>query len=175
MKWIVVAAGFMLAAFSSNVSADPPIVRWDRVEGVIGADLTEVSVGPIVASGRWRTTGEGRVELNLETGFLSVRVSGISCANHYANCPLGSMSPRGGGGIATVVCNSTERFGPITWVNSPQVVSDALGTFVYRGFLDLPAACRDYPEDLVFLIRHPEDVAPFYGAFMLYGAERSIR
>jgi hypothetical protein len=170
---MLLATMAVLMSLVGTAWADPPIVRWDRVEGVIGADLTEVSVGPILASGRWRSTGAGRVELNLKTGFLSVRVSGISCAKHYGNCPLGSMSPRGGG-IATVVCNSTERLGPITWVNTPPVVSEA-GSFVYRGFLDLPAACRDYPEDLVFLIRHPEDVPPFFGAFMLYGAERTIQ
>jgi len=173
MRRMLVAAGLVLAVFSTAVMADGPIVRWDRVEGVIGADYMPVAVGPILASGRWRSTGGGRVELNLKTGFLSVRVNGVSCANHYANCPLGSQSA--GGGIATVVCNSTERFGPITWVNTPQVTNEELGSFVYRGFLDLPAACRDHPEDLVFLIRHPETQPPFYGSFMLYGAERSIR
>jgi len=169
MRRMLVAAGLVLAAFSGTVLADGPIVRWDRVEGVLG-DQGTVSVGPIMNSGRWRTTGEGRVELNLKTGFLSVRVSGTSCAQNYGNCPLGS--PTNPGGIATVVCNATERFGPITWVNTP-VVAGGLGSFVYRGFLDLPAACREYPEDLVFLIRHPE-TPPFFGSFMLYGAERSI-
>jgi len=39
----------------------------------------------------------------------------------------------------------------------------------------LPAACREHPEDLVFLLRHPEDQPPFFGSFTLYGAERVIQ
>jgi len=171
MRRMLFAAGLALTAFSGAVLADGPIVRWDRVEGVL-ADQGVVSVGPIMNSGRWRSTGEGRVQLNLKTGFLSVKVSGTSCAQHYDNCPLGS--PTGAGRIATVVCNSTERFGPITWVNTP-VVAAATDSFVYRGFLDLPPACREHPEDLVFLLRHPEDLAPFFGSFTLYGAERVIQ
>jgi hypothetical protein len=170
MRKIFVAAALTLVAFSSAVSAEGTIVRWDRVEGVLG-DQDTVSVGPILYSGRWRTTGEGRVQLNLKTGFLSVRVSGVSCGQNYPNCPLGS--PTGAGGIATVVCNATERFGPITWVNTPPLVN-SIGGVTYEGFLDLPAACREHPEELVFLLRHREDQAPFFGSFMLYGAERSI-
>jgi hypothetical protein len=115
------------------------------------------------------------VLLNLGNGFLSFKITGASWANHYPNGPLGSPTPLAGGQqIATVVCNSTERFGPITWVNTPTFVGEG-GSFAYQGFLDLPAACRDHPEDLVFLIRHPEGVPPFYGTFIFYGAERSIR
>ena len=141
-------------------------------EGVIGANLTTINVGPILASGRWRTTGEGRVVLNLETGFLSVRVSGMSCAKHYPNCPLGS--PAGAQQlIATVVCNSTESFGPIEWVNTPGLKA-GVGSESFEGFLSLPSSCQDHPEDLVFLIRHME-TAPFWGSFVLYGAERTIQ
>ena len=50
------------------------------------------------------------------------------------------------------------------------------GAGILRGqrYLNLPSACVDYPEELVLLVRHP-DGPPFDGAFMLYGAERSIR
>lgn len=175
MRSTFLAATALLLSLAGSAWAGPSIVRWDRVEGVIGADLTEVRVGPIVASPRWRTAGSGRVQLNLRTGFLSVRVTGTSWANHYPNGPLGSPTPAAGGlQIATVVCNSTERFGPIIWVNTPTIQSEG-GGFVYQGFLDLPAACRDYPEELVFLIRHPEAAPPFFGSFILYGAERSIQ
>jgi hypothetical protein len=173
MRRILVAAGLVLTAFSSAVLADGPIVRWDRVEGVIGADYMPVQVGPFPASGRWRTTGSGQVVLNLKTGFLSVKVSGISVANHYANGPLGSPTPLSKGNvIVTVVCNSTERYGPITWADA--TVPGGVGSLNWHGFLDLPTACVDNPEELVFLVRHIEG-PPFYGSFMLYGAERTIR
>jgi hypothetical protein len=173
MRRIFVAAALALAALSSPVLADGTIVRWDRVEGVIGADYMPVQVGPFAASGRWRTTGSGQVILNLRTGFLSVRVAGISVANHYDNAPLGGgPSPTNKANvIVTVVCNSTERYGPITWADATVAGG---GSFSWQGFLNLPTACVDNPEELVFLVRHVEG-PPFFGAFMLYGAERSIR
>jgi hypothetical protein len=173
MRRIFVAAALALAAFSSAVLADETIVRWDRVEGVIGADYMPVQVGPFPASGRWRSTGSGEVMLNLDTGFLSVRVAGISVAKHYDNGPLGSPTPiQEGNVIVTVVCNSTGRYGPITWADA--TVPGGVGSLNWKGFLDLPTACADNPEELVFLVRHLEG-PPFYGAFMAYGAERSIR
>lgn len=173
MRWIFVAAALALTALSSPVLADGTIVRWDRVEGVVGADYMPVQVGPFPATGRWRTTGSGQVMLNLRTGFLSVRVDGISVANHYANAPLGSPTPTNQGNvIVTVVCNSTERYGPLTWADA--TVFGGAGSLKWQGFLNLPRACVDYPAELVFLVRHLEG-PPFFGAFMLYGAERSIR
>lgn len=169
MRRMFVAAALTLAALSSPVLADGMIVRWDRVEGVV----MPVEVGPFAWSGRERTTGSGRVILNLRTGFLSVQVTGISVANHYANAPLGSPSPINPGNLlATVVCNSTERYGPITWADAT-VVAGA-GSLKWEGFLNLPAACADNPEELVFLVRHLEG-PPLNGTFLLYGAERSIR
>lgn len=167
------ATATALLAFSVPADAGPRLVRWDRVEGVIGADYMPVQVGPFAASGRWRTTGSGRAILDLGTGFLSVNVTGISVANHYDNGPLGSPTPPSAGTvILTVVCNSTERFGPITWADA--TVSGGVGSLSWQGFLNLPTACADHPEELVFLVRHREG-PPHYGAFMLYGAERSIR
>jgi hypothetical protein len=173
MRRIFIAAALTLAALSSPVLANGTFVRWDRVEGVVGADYMPVQVGPFAATGRWRTTGSGQVILNLRTGFLSVRVTGISVANHYDNAPLGSPSPINPGDLlATVVCNSTERYGPITWTDS--TVFASAGSLRWQGFLNLPTACVDNPEELVFLVRHLEG-PPFFGAFMLYGTERSIR
>jgi len=173
MRRIFAAAALALAALSSPVLADGTIVRWDRVEGVIGADYMPVQVGPFAASTRWRTTGSGQVILNLRTGFLSVRVTGISVANHYDNAPLGSPTPTNVGNmIVTVVCDSTERYGPITWTDA--TVFASAGSLKWQGFLNLPTACVDNPEELVFLVRHVEG-PPFFGSFMLYGAERSIR
>jgi hypothetical protein len=109
--------------------------------------------------------------VNLQNGFLSFRVTGASVAKNYPNGPLGS--PSAAGGIGTVVCNSTERFGPIEWANTPVLVSKTAGSISFEGFIDLPSSCRDHPEEVVFLIRHPE-TAPFYGAFNFYGADRTI-
>jgi hypothetical protein len=173
MRRILIAAALALAAFSSAVSAAGTVVRWDRVEGVIGGDYMPVQVGPFEGPGRWRSTGSGRVMLNLSTGFLSVRVAGISVANHYPNAPLGSPSPANAGNlILTVLCNSTERYGTLTWADV--TVRAGVGRLDWQGFMNLPTACVDYPEEIVFLVRHLEG-PPFFGGFMLYGAERSIQ
>ena len=163
-----------LLTFTGSAWADGPIVQWDRIEGVVGADLTPVNVGPIFASSRWRTSGSGRAMVNLKTGFLTFRVSGVSWAKSYSNGSLGTPTPKAGGQlIGTVVCNSTEQFGPIEWANTP-VLTAGNGSVSFEGYLDLPASCMDQPEELVFLIRHTE-TGPQFGAFILYGAERTIR
>lgn len=62
---------------------------------------------------------------------------------NYQNAPLGSLTPAGGQSIGTVMCNATERFGPIEWANTPVVVAKTAGTLSFEGFVDLPVvACR---------------------------------
>jgi len=173
MRRTLLAVALGLLTLAGSAWADSPIVRWNRIEGVIGADLTEIRVGPIFASTRWRTTGSGSAMVNLQNGFLSFRVTGASVAKNYTNAPLGSLTPAGGQSIGTVVCNATERFGPIEWANTPVLVAKAAGAISFEGFIDLPVSCRDYPEEVVFLIRHTE-TAPFFGTFNFYGADRTI-
>jgi len=167
------AVALGLLTLAGSAWADSPIVRWNRIEGVIGADLTEIRVGPIYASTRWRTTGSGSAMVNLQNGFLSFRVTGASVANNYLNAPIGSPIPAGGVSIGTVVCNATERFGPIEWANTSVLTTKTAGSISFEGFIGLPASCRDHPEEVVFLLRHPE-TAPHYGAFNFYGADRTI-
>jgi hypothetical protein len=173
MRRTLLAVAVGLLTFAGSAWADSPIVRWSRIEGVIGADVAEIRVGPIYASTRWRTTGSGSAMVNLKNGFLSFRVTGASVAKNYANAPLGSPTPAGGASIGTVVCNATERFGPIEWANTPVLITKVAGTMSFEGFIDLPASCGDRPDEVVFLIRHPE-TAPFFGAFNFYGADRTI-
>jgi hypothetical protein len=71
-----------------------------------------------------------------------------------------------------VVCNSTERYELITWADA--TFPEGVGSLSWRGFPGLPTACVENPEELVFLMRHL-DRPPFNGAFMVYGAERSVQ
>jgi hypothetical protein len=164
-----------LLTFASSAWADATIIQWSRIEGVIGADLTEINVGPFVASTRWRTTSTGTARINLSTGYLSFRLKGASAAKNYVGgTVLGAPSPAAGAVmIGTVVCNAIERFGSIEWADTPVLTSPG-GGFSFEGYINLPASCRDYPEDVVFLIRHTEG-APHYGSFNFYGADRTIR
>ena len=178
MRRILTALTVALLTFASSAGANStvggPVIEWNRIEGVIGADITPIAVGPILASTRWRTTGTGVARIDLSTGHLSFRLKGASAAQNYPNQALGAPSPAAGTVMmGTVVCNSTERFGPIEWADTPWLTSPG-GGFSFQGFINLPASCRDHPEEVVFLIRHPE-TAPHYGAFNFYGADRTIR
>jgi hypothetical protein len=157
----------------STVADEGPIVVWDRVEGIVAAEVSPITVGPFVASLRWRSSGDGRVMLNLGNGLLSFWVDGVSWANHYANAPLGSPTALPGvSWLGTVVCDSTERFGPAVSVDTP-VLDVANGSTRFEGFVQLPEACALRPSEIVFLIRHGP--GPQEGTFLLYGAERTIR
>jgi hypothetical protein len=176
MRRILTALTVGLLTFAGSAWADATMIQWNRIEGVIGADLTEINVGPFVASTRWRTTSTGTARLNLDTGLLTFRMKGASAAKNYpGGTALGAPSPAAGMGmIGTVVCNATEKGGrTIEWADTPLVTSPG-GSLSFEGYISLPASCRDYPEDVVFLIRHTEE-APHYGTFNFYGADRTIR
>ena len=174
MRRIFVAAALTLAALSSPALADGTMVRWDRVEGVVGADVT-----CRCRSVRSRRRAAGAPQevaksfSTLRTGFLSVSVTGISVANHYDNAPLGSPTPTNAGNmIVTVVCDSTERFGPITWADA--TVFGGAGSLRWQGLLKPTYGLRG---------QRLRNSYSWYGTsrdrrswgFMLYGAERSIR
>jgi hypothetical protein len=163
-----------LGLFASVATADGPMVRWNRVEGFVATDIVPSSIGPFTVSPRWRSTGGGRVMLDLGNGFISVRIEGVSWANHYSNAPLGSPAPLANVDvIGTVVCNSTSRFGALAYVDTP-IIPDNVGSLAYEGFLELPAECATSPDELVFLVRQA-GTGPLAGTVLLYGAGRTIQ
>ncbi|MBS0395230.1 MAG: hypothetical protein JSR54_11425 [Proteobacteria bacterium] len=169
MKTRVIAAAFGLFALASVTCAHAQIVHWDRVEGFGAADVSAIFVGPIQAS-RPRTVGAGTVVANLDTGFLWFAVRGMTNGNQYDNGPLGA-----GWGvelmIGTLVCDSTQRFAPATWVDTPSVRFDANGDGRFAGLVVVPAACKQRPEEMVFLLRHFDRPGQ---RFVAYGAGRRI-
>ena len=175
MRRMLTALAVGLLTFASSAWADATMIQWNRIEGVIGADLTPINVGPFVASTRWRTTTTGTARINLKTGLLSFSLKGASAAKNYVGgTVLGAPSPAAGLAlVGTVVCSATERFGPVEWADTPLLTSTA-GGLSFNGFISLPTSCKDYPEEVVFLIRHP-DGEPHYGSFIFYGADRTIR
>lgn len=172
MRTIIAIAVGLLCMFV-YATADAQMVRWDRVEGIGAADFSNIWVGPIQAS-RGRTVGNGRVMLNLENGFLSFAVKGLSNGNQYANGPIGAPWYPGVPEklMGTVVCDSTQRFAPATWVDTPFVAFDASGGGRYQGFMDVPQSCKDRPEEMVFLLRHADRPG---NKFVAYGSGRTIK
>lgn len=171
MKRMLMAASIGLLAVAGTALASDQIVRWDRLESTLAVDAANAAVGPMLPA-RARTVGGGWVMVNLRTGFLAFRVDGLSTAGQYFNGPLG------GPGMqrlymGTVVCDSTQRYGPIAWVDtSPVEFSEGSGWF--RGFVTLPDGCVQRPDEMVFLVRHA-DATPQYGLYAAYGAGRHIR
>ncbi len=75
--------------------------------------------------------------------------------------------------MVTIVCDSTGMYGTPEVVDTPSFrVLD--GDASHRGFITVPAGCRERPEQIVLLLRIA-DPGPRYGQFLAYGADRSIR
>ena len=159
--------------------ADGSVIRWDRFEGAhfqaddngcVGGTSSAVYICP----GRPRSSGPGHAILNLGTGFLTFRVTGISNAAHYPNGVLGGPAASGGTFIGTVVCHSTERYGIMEYVDTPPIwFLGAGGSFA--GFVALPDGCKERPDETVFLVRHYNPGAGIDGLYVAFGAGRTIR
>jgi hypothetical protein len=111
--------------------------------------------------------------LNLRSGFLSFQVEGLSNAAHFTNGPLGSMTAQANF-IGTVVCDSTERYGLMQYVDTPPFAL-IQGTGAFEGFVEIPEACEQRPEETVFLVRHYNPGAAIDGLYAAYGAGRTIK
>lgn len=173
-RFIIGIAVGLLGSFANLAAADGPVIRWERVEGFVATDVISYSIGPFMVSPRWRSTTGGRVMLNLENGFISIRISGVSWANHYQNAPIGSPAPLPGVQVkGTVGCNSTGRYGEFTYVDTPNLAISE-GDLYFEGVLDLPAECTAYPGELIFLVRQA-DGGGQAGTVLLYGADRKIQ
>lgn len=152
--------------------AGGPIIRWDRFEGVHFQE--EACIGGIICPGRPRTSGPGQAVLNLETGLLTFRVTGISNAAPYENGVLGGPAAGPGTFVGTVVCDSTERYGFMQYVDTPPVwFVDGGGSFT--GLVALPDGCKDRPEETVFLVRRYAPGTSTDGTYVAFGAGRTIR
>lgn len=167
----------MLLALAALVAcvpawADGTIVKWDRFEGVHFQE--DACIGGVICPGRPRTSGPGQAILNLENGLLTFRVTGISNAAPYSNGVLGGPAAADGTFIGTVVCNSTQRYGLMEYVDTPPIwFVDGDGSFT--GFVALPDGCREQPKETVFLVRRYSPGTATDGTYVAFGAGRTIR
>lgn len=166
-----------LAALLASLPAwaDGPIIKWDRFEGVhFEATVDTPCIGGVICPGRPRTSGPGHAILNLETGLLTFRVTGISNAAPYVNGVLGGPAAGPGTFVGTVVCDSTGRYEFMQYVDTPPVwFVDGGGSFT--GFVALPDGCKDRPEETVFLVRRYAPGTSTDGTYVAFGAGRTIR
>jgi len=166
-----------LAPADGLTSRGGPVVSWDRIEGtIILPDESPMQVGPyFAASLRFRIGGEGNVVLYTSSGYLFMYVKGLSWGNHYNNGPLGAgMS---GTFVGTVVCDSIPADTASYQSADTPVFELNQGSGFFVGVLNLPQACRDEPEKIVFLLRHDPGMSNpnLAGKFVAYGAGRTVR
>lgn len=153
--------------------ADGTIISWNRMEGVHFQE--DACIGGVICPGRPRTSGPGQAILNLENGRLTFRVTGISNAAPYENGVLGGPAAGDGNFIGTVVCNSTQRYGAMEYVDTP-LIWFVNGGGSFTGFVAIPDGCRERPEETVFLVRRYAPENPTLdGQYVAFGAGRTIR
>jgi hypothetical protein len=164
-----------LLTFTGSAWAGGPIVSWDQVVGNIGSedDSPNLIVAGILASPRWFVVSGGRVMLNLETGFVSIKIDGFSDAYHIPGLDHVLGSGITGSARGLFVCNASERYGTPTVIPTDEFVF-ADGDVSYRGVLALTEDCQQHPEDLVFLLQLKRTNGT-YGPWHAFGADRHIR
>jgi len=164
-----------LLTFAGSAWADGPIVRWDQVVGNTGteADSPNLIIAGTLSSPRWFLVSGGRVMLNLRTGFVSIKIDGISRAHHIpgsANVMGSSVSSDARG---LIVCNSSERYGTPTVIPTDEfVVVD--GDVSYNGVLALTEDCRQQPDEVVFLLQLKRGDGT-YSTWHAFGADRHVQ
>lgn len=180
MRSLLCGIALLLAAGSSASAGEAVVVRWNRLEAVLGSGTeAPLAIGPLAGtfdeyinpSGRWRTVGGGWAKLNVGNGALSFHIEGLAEASAGIP-PIGASRPtdtvKG-----TIVCYATVP-GSVVFVDTPTVtLTEGSGSF--EGFVNLPWQCADGPRAIAFLIRHDTPDRPgIDGRYMVYGAGRSI-
>ena len=169
-----------LLTFASSAWADGPIVRWDRIEGVLPPHGGPVMVigdqegNKIESHPTMWTADEGRAMVNLETGFVSFQVAGLVFADTWTTNAIGSSGNLTV--MGTVVCNAGTQPSPwvIAFADTAEVVMES-GTASFSGFVAIPQMCLDRPDRIAFLIRRPANVAKCPLCFIAYGAGRTMQ
>jgi len=182
MRRMLATAAVALLGFAGAAWGNGPIIRWADVVGVqkalvdIQPDGTKVykpaAVVGIPVASTWSATTGGRVMLNLESGFISIEVKGLSYSEHRWQSPIGAS--RSNVVVGAVVCETNDP--AVQYVVHTEPFATEQGDGAYRGFLDLADLqnCRDRPDGIAFLLRN---AAPGYplGAYTAYGIGRTIQ
>ena len=182
MRRMLIAATIALLGFAGAAWGDGPIIRWEEVVGVQKV-LTDVqpdgtknykpaTVAGIVPSSSWSLTTGGRVMLNLESGFISIDVRGLSQSDHRWQMPIGETWSKVV--VGAVVCETNDA--AVQYVVHTERFAIEEGNGAYHGFLNLAELqnCRDRPEGIAFLLRNAAIGYP-YGAYTAYGISRAVQ
>jgi len=176
---LAVAAG--LLGFAGAALAQSTIVRWDAIVGVRGYGIEDpthpqMTVAGIRASllhmvgGR---LGHAQPEDRTCGDRRSQHLPGGGHRPGAARCACWARRERKG----IFVCDARGINGQTAVVATGGFLLDATGSINYRGTVTVPQACRDYPEETVFLMgavppESPPDFVPIN--YFAFGAARKL-
>jgi hypothetical protein len=179
MRRMLIAASVALLGFAGYALADGTIVRWNAVVGLQGHEVdtpnfAALTVGPMLPNQSWIRVEGGKVQLNLDTGQVQIQIQYVSWASHgqgITGNPIGSpLSGYPFQRAGTFVCDSVGRIGGVPQpIQTEAVYLDDTGSLNYKGRVDVPRLCRDYPDQIAFV----------FGGFntshyFAYGAARQL-
>jgi len=167
-----------LLAFAASAAAQTTIVRWDAIVGIRTPNLPaqQFTVAGIPPGCCVWSEG-GRVTLNLRTGHVAIDARDISRAIATGPSAMGAPVGPGRDRKAMFVCDARGIFGQTTVVATESFTLDETGSVNYRGFVSVPFACVEHPEETAFLMGTlgpdpaPDDLPAAYFAF---GAARKL-
>jgi len=159
MRKMLFTAAVALLGFAGSALADGTIVRWNAVVGLQGHEGGGPNLivgGTFYPNTSWFWVEGGRVQLNLDTGQVQIQIRHVSWAAQGQGIndnPIGS--PLNGTPFkrtGTFVCDAAGHHNAFTWVSTEVVYfDDTTGSLNYQGRVDVPQACRDYPDQIAFL------------------------
>jgi len=155
---------------ASTAFADPSVVRWDSIVGVITVPGVDNPVADIHGGATAWTAAEGRASVDLKNGNTAFEVEGLVINGTASSGTPGPISKV----IGTLVCNPGQKDGNGT---SIEVVSDttpvALSAQGDAGFSGSLGAIASPCNNPLFLIRIAQPAGAF-GRWIATGAVRSV-
>ena len=168
MKYLLLTACSLM--FATTAFADPSVVRWDSIVGVITVPGVDNPVADIHGGATAWTVTRGQASVDLKNGNTAFEVEGLVINGSTSSGTPGPISKV----IGTLVCNPGQKDGN---GNSTEVVFDttpvalsAQGDAGFSGSLGSIASPCNNP---LFLIRIAQPAGAF-GRWIATGAVRSI-
>lgn len=157
MRWSVITLAAAAISLTGPAWSDGAIVRWNGIVGLQGheSDTANLVVGDLSPGPNWTWADSGHATLNLATGDVTIVVKYVSWAsnNPATSHPMGSVldgAPFQRSG--KFVCYYPEDRHSFEMVETGPFLLNATGSASYQSRIDLPAVCRENPDQIVFVV-----------------------
>jgi hypothetical protein len=183
MRRMLFALAAGLLAFSGLTSVDGPhaqpqddkgtIVLWRAIDALHEAHSPDLVVGGIIPLSGWLWVEGGKASLNVHTGRFQIDIKSVSWMgpNYAAGEPIRAKLDRVGfPREGRFVCDSLGRSGGPLAIRTDAFYFDDTGSAHVSGVInELPKLCRDYPDQIAFLIGGVGK-----SNYFLFGTERAV-